>query len=67
MGEKTCVFVVPREGAEPSLDGIITHMSAKNVAKFKLPERMETIAALPRNPVGKILKRELREKLTADS
>jgi acyl-CoA synthetase (AMP-forming)/AMP-acid ligase II len=67
MGEKTCVFVVPQEGAEPSLDGIITHMSTKNVAKFKLPERMETIAALPRNPVGKILKRELREKLRANS
>ena len=27
---------------------------------YKLPERMEIINALPRNPVGKILKRQLR-------
>jgi len=63
LGERTCIFVVPKEGAEPTLQSVIDHMMAKNVAKFKLPERLETIATLPRNPVGKVLKRQLREQV----
>ena len=34
----------------------------KRVAAYKLPEYVLQIDALPRNPVGKILKRELREQ-----
>ena len=32
------------------------------MATFKLPERLEVRDELPRNPLGKILKRELREE-----
>ena len=32
--------------------------------RFKLPERLEVVAELPLSPVGKILKRELRERIT---
>ena len=63
LGERTCIFVVPKPEAEPTLESVIEYMMGKNVAKYKLPERLETIAALPRNPVGKILKRDLREKV----
>ncbi len=37
----------------------------KHIAAFKLPERLELVAALPRNPVGKIIKRDLRERYGA--
>ena len=33
------------------------------IATFKLPERLEVRDELPRNPLGKILKRELRDEL----
>ena len=38
----------------------------KRIASYKLPERVEVIPSLPRNPVGKILKRELRAQLTGN-
>ena len=36
--------------------------SQQRVAAYKLPEYVLRVDALPRNPVGKILKRELREQ-----
>jgi acyl-CoA synthetase len=33
------------------------------VAHYKFPERLEVVPALPRNPVGKVLKRDLRATL----
>jgi len=33
----------------------------KNLAKYKIPEKVEFIAALPRNATGKVLKRTLRD------
>ncbi len=38
-------------------------MKNKGAASYKLPERLEVIDAIPRNPVGKILKSELRENI----
>lgn len=61
LGERTCVFVVPRDADDPpELSELIAHLNAMGVAKFKLPEFLELTAALPRNPSGKVLKRELR-------
>jgi non-ribosomal peptide synthetase component E (peptide arylation enzyme) len=33
------------------------------VASYNLPERLESIEAIPRNPVGKILKTTLKQRL----
>ncbi len=64
MGEKTCIYVVPRDKAHPpTLDDIVAHLKQIGVAVYKLPERMEYIDAIPRNPVGKILKAQLRQRL----
>ncbi len=40
-----------------------TFMKEKGVAVYKLPERLEIVEIIPRNPVGKILKKELREDI----
>lgn len=70
LGEKVCIFVVPVAGETVTLEEITRFVREKGVAVYKLPERMEMIDALPRNPVGKILKRELRnileEKITKE-
>jgi 2,3-dihydroxybenzoate-AMP ligase len=38
---------------------------AREIAKFKLPERLEVVDAFPISPAGKILRRELRERIEA--
>jgi non-ribosomal peptide synthetase component E (peptide arylation enzyme) len=38
-------------------------MQEKGIAAYKLPERLEIIEAIPRNPVGKIMKKVLREDI----
>ena len=64
LGERVCLFVVPRDpAAPPSLDQLVARLRDRGVARFKWPERLELVADLPRNPIGKILKRELRTRL----
>jgi acyl-CoA synthetase (AMP-forming)/AMP-acid ligase II len=62
MGERLCAVLAPR-GEAPNLAELCRYLrDEKHVAAFKLPERLEIVSALPRNPVGKVLKRELRER-----
>jgi cyclohexanecarboxylate-CoA ligase len=65
LGERACAFVVPRSGAEPlTLDVITAYLLAQGTARQYLPERLETVDALPRTLTGKIQKFKLREYLT---
>lgn len=67
LGERLCVYVVPGPGGEQlTLADVIGIFQDASVAKFKWPERLELTTALPRNPIGKVLKRELRKALQAD-
>jgi 2,3-dihydroxybenzoate-AMP ligase len=61
FGEKACACVVLHPGAALTFDEMTSHLRAQKIASFKLPERLEILEALPVSPVGKILKRELRE------
>jgi 2,3-dihydroxybenzoate-AMP ligase len=61
FGEKACACVVLHPGSELTFDEMIAHLRAQQIASFKLPERLEVMASFPLSPVGKILKRELRE------
>ncbi|MEV6772458.1 class I adenylate-forming enzyme family protein [Nocardia sp. NPDC051030] len=63
LGEKCCAFVVPKPNASVTLGDLVAHLRAREVASFKLPERLEITHTLPRNPVGKLLRRELRARL----
>ena len=64
LGEKVCLFVVPKPGEKLGLDEIKGIMKANDVAIYKWPERVEEVASIPRNPVGKAQKDELRKKLS---
>jgi acyl-CoA synthetase (AMP-forming)/AMP-acid ligase II len=60
-GERACAVVVPRDAADPpSLAELCEFLLTRQLAKQKLPERLELVAELPRNPTGKVLKTELR-------
>ncbi len=65
LGEKVCVYVVPKSGEQLELSEIKDFMKEKGIAAYKIPERLEIISAIPRNPVGKILKKVLREDIKA--
>lgn len=63
FGEKACAFVVVHEGASLTFEALVAYLRTRDIASFKLPERLECVDAFPISPVGKILKRELRERL----
>jgi 2,3-dihydroxybenzoate-AMP ligase len=65
FGEKACAFVVPRPGVSITFDDLTAFLRQQKIAPFKLPERLEVVTELPLSPVGKILKRELRDMITA--
>jgi acyl-CoA synthetase (AMP-forming)/AMP-acid ligase II len=58
-GEVPVAHVAVRPGAEATAEELIEHCRGQ-LAKFKVPAAIEFIDALPRNPSGKVLKRELR-------
>jgi len=62
MGEKVCVYIVPRDGQSVTLEDVATFMKESGIAVYKIP-RIEIINAIPRNPVGKSLKNVLREDI----
>ncbi len=63
FGEKACAFVVPHPGQELGFDELVGFLRERQIASFKLPERLEVVDELPVSPVGKILKRQLREAI----
>ncbi|MFP7296476.1 class I adenylate-forming enzyme family protein [Neobacillus niacini] len=60
MGEEVVACVVKKPGSEVSEQDIISY-TQKNIAKYKSPRRVIFVESLPRNGVGKILKRKLRD------
>jgi malonyl-CoA/methylmalonyl-CoA synthetase len=59
LGERIIAWVVPREDAgRPSADELSDHV-ARQLAAHKRPREVRFRTALPRNDLGKILKREL--------
>ncbi|NMP23614.1 class I adenylate-forming enzyme family protein [Sulfobacillus harzensis] len=71
LGERVCAFVVPQPGEHPTVEDFAAFLAARDVAKFKWPERVEVLDAMPLGPGGKIQKMKLREmiqeKLAAES
>jgi acyl-CoA synthetase (AMP-forming)/AMP-acid ligase II len=61
-GEVPVAFVARREGADVTADELVEHCRAR-LAKYKVPKDVTFIDALPRNPSGKVLKRELRTQV----
>jgi 2,3-dihydroxybenzoate-AMP ligase len=65
FGEKACAFVIPKPGETLTFDELIAFLRTQKIASFKLPERLELRSEFPLSPAGKILKRTLREEITA--
>jgi 2,3-dihydroxybenzoate-AMP ligase len=63
LGERACAFLVTEDDSRFQLDVVKDFLSARGVAKYKWPERLEFIGALPVTAVGKVSKVTLRELL----
>lgn len=63
-GEAVVAVVALRPDTTLTLDEL-RDFAAERLARYKLPSRLETVAVLPRNPAGKVLKFELRQRFHA--
>lgn len=61
LGERTCAYVILREGAEPLRPAAVKKfVRERGLAAYKVPDRVEFVAAFPKTGVGKVSKRDLR-------
>jgi cyclohexanecarboxylate-CoA ligase len=65
-GERACAVVVTAPGAEPiSFEEMQRHLLGAGLITRKLPEQLEIVDTLPRNPSGKIVKAELQTQFSS--
>jgi fatty-acyl-CoA synthase len=62
-GEVGCAVIAPKAGAMITIAEVSAFVVGK-LAKFKQPAHVELVDVLPRNATGKVLKFELRQKLS---
>jgi 2,3-dihydroxybenzoate-AMP ligase len=66
LGEKACAYVVLSPKESLTLTSLCDFLiKERKIARFKLPERLETVEALPLTNVGKVNKKALREKIAS--
>jgi long-chain acyl-CoA synthetase len=67
LGEEVAAAIVVREGTVLDAEELRTFL-AEHIAPFKIPSQVFFhVEALPRNPAGKILKRQLRDEVTGEA
>jgi long-chain acyl-CoA synthetase len=62
MGEDVLAFVVLRDGATATTAEVMAFCEAR-LARYKCPKQVRFVGALPKNPIGKILRKELRTQV----
>jgi 2,3-dihydroxybenzoate-AMP ligase len=64
LGEKMCAYIVPRAGANLTLKELVAFLMQKEIARFKLPERLELVDEFPVSTFGKVSKKALVERVS---
>ncbi|MBI3372389.1 MAG: AMP-binding protein [Betaproteobacteria bacterium] len=64
LGEKTCACVIPRAGRTLTLKELVEFLATKEIARFKLPERLELMNEFPSSTFGKVSKKSLVEMVS---
>ena len=65
LGERMCAYLVTQSGKAIEFEELITFLKQKEIAKFKLPERVEVVDEFPISTFGKVSKKILVEEITA--
>ena len=63
MGEKMCAYVILHSGKSVTLKELVAFLMDKEIAKYKLPERLETLPEFPVSTFGKVSKKALGEMI----
>jgi len=63
LGERMCACVILRRGAALTLQELVAFLMNEEIAKHKLPERLETLDDFPLSPFGKVSKKDLTERI----
>lgn len=65
LGEKMCAFVILHPGQRLDLPALNVFLQRQEIAKFKLPERLELLSEFPVSTFGKVSKKALGEQIAA--
>lgn len=65
FGQRLCAFVVLARGRQIDADEVKAFVR-ENLARYKAPREVHFVDELPRNPTGKVLKRELSARLAEE-
>jgi 2,3-dihydroxybenzoate-AMP ligase len=64
LGERMCAYVILRGGVALTLRELVAFLLEQEIAKHKLPERLEIVDEFPLSPFGKVSKKDLTERIT---
>jgi len=64
LGERMCACIIPRAGQTIALRELVDFLAGKEIAKFKLPERVELMRDFPLSTFGKVSKKSLVEMVS---
>ena len=64
LGERMCACVIAQNGRDLTLDELVKFLAAKEIAKFKLPERLQLMTEFPLSTFGKVSKKVLAEMIS---
>jgi 2,3-dihydroxybenzoate-AMP ligase len=64
LGERMCACVLLRDGADLRFEVLKNFLMGKEIAKFKIPERLEILADFPLSAFGKVSKKKLVEMIS---
>jgi len=62
-GERVTAFIIPHKGRQPDFNDLKAYLK-KHLAGFKVPKEFIIVDELPKNPAGKLLKREIKKQYT---
>jgi long-chain acyl-CoA synthetase len=62
MGEEVVAFVVPAPGRDPTEEDLLA-LCEERLARYKRPVEVRFTGALPKSPIGKVLKKDLRAQV----
>src|SRR6266576_6573354 len=63
LGERMCAYAILRGGNTLTLPELVAFLMSEEIAKHKLPERLEIVKEFPLSPFGKVSKRDLTERI----
>jgi 2,3-dihydroxybenzoate-AMP ligase len=63
LGERMCACVILRQDNSLTLEQLVKFLMKEEIAKHKLPERLEILDDFPLSPFGKVSKKDLTERI----